>query len=75
MTHLSSLARLTGFTALLLSTAAHAAPDAVDLAQSGDDPAWAITEGLTTEIGPRPAGSDREAAARRSLKACSAKAK
>ncbi len=65
MTHLSSLARLTGFTALLLSTAAHAAPDAVDLAQSGDDPAWAITEGLTTEIGPRPAGSDREAAARR----------
>ena len=38
---------------------------AVDLAQQGDDPAWAITEGLTTEIGPRPAGSDREAAARK----------
>ena len=65
MTHLSSLARLTGFAALLLATAAHAAPDAVELAQSGDDPAWAITEDLTTEIGPRPAGSDREAAARR----------
>jgi hypothetical protein len=65
MTRLSSLARLTGLAPLLLAATAHAAPDAVELAQNGDDPAWAITEDLTTEIGPRPAGSDREAAARR----------
>ena len=30
----------------------------------GADPAWSILEGLTTEIGPRPAGSDAEARAR-----------
>lgn len=38
---------------------------AVELAQHGDDPAWAITEGLTTEIGPRQAATEAEAAARR----------
>ena len=65
MTGSSTPARLVGIAALLLATAASAAPSAVDLAQSGDDPAWSITEDLTTEIGPRPAGSDREAAARR----------
>ena len=27
-------------------------------AAAGDSPAWSILEGLTTEIGPRPAGSD-----------------
>ncbi|WP_374526571.1 M20/M25/M40 family metallo-hydrolase [Sphingopyxis sp.] len=65
MTRPHHAARLTGFAALLLATSASAAPTAVDLAQAGDDPAWTITEDLTTEIGPRPAGSDREAAARR----------
>lgn len=38
---------------------------AVEMAQTGDDPAWAITEGLTTEIGPRLAGTEPEVAARR----------
>lgn len=65
MTHPCTPARLTGLVALLLATSASAAPGPVDLAQTGDDPAWSITEDLTTEIGPRPAGSDREAAARR----------
>ena len=59
--------RLTAVAALLLSTAASAqpAPSAAELAQQGDDPAWAITEGLTTEIGPRQAAPAAEAAARR----------
>jgi len=65
MTRSCITARLTGVVALLLATSASAAPGAVDLAKTGDDPAWAITEDLTTEIGPRPAGSEREAAARR----------
>ena len=29
-----------------------------DRAAAGDSPAWTLLEGLTTEIGPRPAGSD-----------------
>src|SRR3546814_15540446 len=63
--------RLVGLTAVIAaglaatSVLAFQPPSAVDLAQQGDDPAWAITEGLTTAIGPRPAGSDREAAARK----------
>ena len=40
-------------------------PSAVELAQRGDDIAWSITEDLTTEIGPRMAGTEAEAAARR----------
>ncbi|WP_432770836.1 MAG: M28 family peptidase [Sphingopyxis sp.] len=40
-------------------------PTATELAQRGDDIAWSITEGLTTEIGPRMAGTEAEAAARR----------
>jgi hypothetical protein len=40
-------------------------PTATELAQSGDDPAWSITEDLTTEIGPRMAGTEAESAARR----------
>ena len=52
MTGSSTPARLVGIAALLLATTASAAPSAVDLAQSGDDPAWSITEDLTTEIGP-----------------------
>lgn len=60
-------ARLAGIAALLLSAAASAqpAPSAAELAQQGDDPAWAITRDLTTEIGPRMPGTDAEAAARR----------
>lgn len=44
--------------AALLATPATAAPP------SEKDVAWDITEGLTTEIGPRLAGTAREAAAR-----------
>lgn len=62
-------ARLAGFTALLLAASASASasppPGAVEFAQRGDDLAWSITEDLTTEIGPRMAGTDAEAAARR----------
>jgi len=68
MTQHPTLARLAVFAAAsLAATSAFALQQtsAVDLAQQGDDPAWTITEGLTTEIGPRPAGSDREAAARK----------
>ncbi|MBA3942775.1 MAG: peptidase M28 family protein [Sphingopyxis sp.] len=64
------LARFAGTAALLLATTSASAslpppPSAVDLAQQGQDPAWTITEGLTTEIGPRMAGTEAEAAARR----------
>lgn len=66
MKNLPFPARLTGLAALLLATtSAAAAPSAVDLALQGDDPAWAITEGLTTEIGPRLAGTAAEEGARR----------
>lgn len=68
MTQHRILARLAGFAAASLaatSVFAFQQPSASDLAQQGDDPAWEITEGLTTEIGARPAGSDREAAARK----------
>lgn len=55
--------------ALILSLPAAASipppPSAAELAQQGEDPAWAITEALTTEIGPRQAGTEAEAAARR----------
>jgi hypothetical protein len=65
-----SLARFAGIAALLLATTGASAslpppPTAVDLAGQGRDPAWAITEDLTTEIGPRMAGTEAEAAARR----------
>lgn len=60
-------ALLTGVAALILATAAAAsAPastDAVDRARA-DSIAWSITEDLTTEIGPRMAGTEAEAAAR-----------
>lgn len=62
-------ARLAGFAALLLATSASATipppPSAAELAQRGDDIAWSITEDLTTEIGPRMAGTEAEAAARK----------
>src|SRR3546814_13755338 len=69
MTQHRTPARLAGLAAVgfaaLAATSTFAFPQmsAVDLAQQGDDPAWAITAGLTTEIGPRPARTDREAAA------------
>lgn len=39
-------------------------PTAAELAQYGDHIAWDITEDLTTEIGPRLAGTEAESAAR-----------
>ncbi|WP_447754147.1 M28 family peptidase [Sphingopyxis fribergensis] len=69
MQNIRRTARLAGIAALFLATTASASspppPSAVDLAQQGDDPAWAITEALTTEIGPRQAATEAEAAARR----------
>ncbi|HWW57459.1 MAG TPA: M20/M25/M40 family metallo-hydrolase [Sphingopyxis sp.] len=69
MQNIRPTTRLAGIAALLLATSASAStpssPGAVDLAQQGDDPAWAITEALTTEIGPRQAATEAEAAARR----------
>lgn len=53
--------------ALCASTAAVAAPatpEALRDAALKDDVAWEITEGLTTEIGPRLAGTEAEARAR-----------
>ncbi|HJS11015.1 M28 family peptidase [Sphingopyxis sp.] len=62
-------ARFAGIASLLFATTASASipppPSAVEMAQRGDDIAWSITEGLTTEIGPRQAGTEAEAAARR----------
>ncbi len=64
-----TLARFSGIAALLLAPTASASlpppPTAVGLAQQGQDIAWQITEDLTTEIGPRMAGTEAEAAARR----------
>ena len=58
-------------TALLLGSIlspAHAAPstgsDAIRDAALKDDVAYGFTEGLTTEVGPRPAGTPQEARAR-----------
>lgn len=55
--------------ALLLSTPAAAQTTPAEVEQLrdsalADDFAWDIVEGLTTEIGPRPAGTDAEARAR-----------
>jgi carboxypeptidase Q len=70
MTIIAPLARIAGLTAALVaSTSAPASipppPSAVELAQQGEDIAWSITEDLTTEIGPRMAGTEAESAARR----------
>ena len=67
MKNIGSTARL-----LTLSAAAFAAasamaapsPTAVELAQQGKDLGWWIVEDLTTEIGPRQAATEAEAAAR-----------
>lgn len=50
--------------ALLTATAAAAENDPVHSILTGDTLAWSITEDLTTEIGPRQAGTDAEARAR-----------
>jgi carboxypeptidase Q len=65
-----TFAGLAGIAAFLLATSSASAspspaPNAVDLAQQGNDLAWAITRDLTTDIGPRMAGTEAEAAARR----------
>ena len=43
---------------------APASPEALRDAALGDDTAWTIAEGLTTEVGPRLAGTEAEARAR-----------
>jgi len=58
--------------ALLLGSLIASSPALADPADSGairdaalkDDVAWSFTEGLTTEVGPRPAGTPQEARAR-----------
>lgn len=52
--------------ATLTPSLAHAEPDAAALRDAAlqDHIAWDIVEGLTTEVGPRPAASAREAKAR-----------
>ncbi|HCW61275.1 MULTISPECIES: M28 family peptidase [Sphingobium] len=47
-----------------LSLAAPADNDVIREAALKDDVAWDFTEGLTTEVGPRPAGTPQEARAR-----------
>jgi len=51
---------------ILGTTAAHARDAAAlrDQALTGDTVAWDLVEGLTTEVGPRPAASEAEARAR-----------
>lgn len=55
---------------LCVPAAAHAPPPPLDLAQradlalAGDNHAYAFVEGLTTEVGPRQAGTEAEARAR-----------
>ena len=66
MTNRPSLRALAGAAIALLAAPAIAAPPpaAVERAE-GDEIAWQITEGLTTGIGQRLAGTEAEAAARR----------
>ena len=70
MTIIAPLTRIAAITTTLLATASASAslpppPTATELAQQGEDIAWSITEDLTTEIGPRMAGTEAESAARR----------
>ena len=53
----------------VLSHAAPADSAAIRDAALKDDVAWDFTEGLTTEVGPRPAGTPLEARAREWLAA------
>lgn len=60
-------ARLVALSAAAIAgsaTAAPSQPTAVELAQRSQDLAWWIVEDLTTEIGPRQAATEAEAAAR-----------
>ena len=62
--------RFAGIAVLLICSVssqgfAQPAQNAAELAQQGDDHAWAITRDLTTDIGPRMAGTEAEAIARR----------
>lgn len=60
-------ARLVALSAAAIAGSAAAAPSeptAVELAQRSQDLAWWIVEDLTTEIGPRQAATEAEAAAR-----------
>ena len=62
--------RFAGIAVLLIcSVSSHGfaqpAQNAAELAQQGADHAWAITRDLTTDIGPRMAGTEAEAIARR----------
>ncbi|RVT94017.1 M28 family peptidase [Sphingomonas crocodyli] len=61
------LAALAASAALIAPASAQIAPEKVAALRDAalkDDLAWDITEGLTTEIGPRQAGSEAEARAR-----------
>ena len=67
MKNIGRTARLVALTAAaLVASDAMAAPSptAVELAQQGKDLGWWIVEDLTTEIGPRQAATEAEAAAR-----------
>lgn len=59
---------LTALSLALLSTAATAETPALDAAASaaldGDTQAWSFVEGITTEVGPRQAGTEAEARGR-----------
>lgn len=60
-----SFAMITALSTSTIALAAPATPTAVELAQSGTDPALSIISDLTTEIGPRQAGTPAEGAARK----------
>ena len=67
MKNIGRTARLLTLSAAALAAASAIAapsPTAVELAQQGKDLGWWIVEDLTTEIGPRQAATEAEAAAR-----------
>ncbi|MBU0863249.1 MAG: M28 family peptidase [Alphaproteobacteria bacterium] len=67
MKNIGRTARLLTLSAAALAAASAGAapsPTAVELAQQGKDLGWWIVEDLTTEIGPRQAATEAEAAAR-----------
>lgn len=59
-----ALATILALTLPLPALARPADLDALREKALADDLAWSITEGLTTEVGPRPAGTEAEARAR-----------
>ncbi len=60
-----SIVLIAALTTNSIALAAPAQPTAVDIALEGADPALSIISDLTTEIGPRQAGTPAEAAARK----------